>query len=48
MSSLSPDAENVSLIRANAFLRKLSTDARWTDILFRVGLADEQVSGFKL
>ena len=39
--------ENVSLIRTSAFLRKLGTDSRWTDILTRVGLADEQVSGFE-
>jgi len=39
--------ENISLIRTSAFLRKLETDSRWADILTRVGLADEQVSGFE-
>jgi adenylate cyclase len=42
------NAENVSFIRTSAFLRKLSEDSRWIDILIQVGLADEQVSGFEL
>ena len=40
--------EAVSLIRTSAFLRKLSGDSRWTAILIRVGLADEQVSKLEL
>lgn len=40
--------EAVSLIRTSAFLSKLSSDSRWTDILARVGLADEQVSELEL
>ena len=40
--------EAVSLIRTSAFLSKLSSDSRWTDILAQVGLADEQVSELEL
>jgi TolB-like protein/Tfp pilus assembly protein PilF len=40
--------EAVSLIRTSAFLSKLSRDSRWTDILARVGLADEQVAELEL
>jgi adenylate cyclase len=44
----SENAEDMSSIRISAFLRKLHGDSRWADILFQVGLADEQVSDLEL
>ena len=40
--------DDLSFIRTSAFLRSLSKDSRWEDILLQVGLADEQVSSLKL
>jgi adenylate cyclase len=44
----SENAEDMSSIRISAFLRKLHGDSRWAEILFQVGLADEQVSDLEL